>query len=251
MPETFRYSIHVQHEPGACYHRARKPRGVAMTTERRGRGRTRGGGREARRAARAEARPAVVPYVTRRVPVYDVMSAEGLELIEHNAETILEEVGVEFRDDSEALDLWRGAGADVDGRAGADPPRPRPQARDRHRAGGVRAARAQPRAQRAHRRSAHGVRSRLRPAVHPQPRRGPALRDHRGLPQLREADVPLARPAPRRGHALRAGRPPGQQAPPRHGLQPSPLVRQAVHGLGHRPRTRRGHRLDGEDRLRR
>ena len=86
-----------------------------MTSERQRRGRARGGGREARRAARTEARPAIVPYVTRRVPVYDVMSAEGLELIEHNAETILEEVGVEFRDDPEALALWRGAGADVDG----------------------------------------------------------------------------------------------------------------------------------------
>ena len=86
-----------------------------MSDERRGRGRGRGGGREARRAARAEARPTIVPYVTRRVPVYDVMSVEGLELIEHNAETILEEIGVEFRDDPEALALWRGAGADVDG----------------------------------------------------------------------------------------------------------------------------------------
>ena len=85
-----------------------------MASERRGRGRSRGGGREARRAARAETRPAIVPYVTRRVPVYDVMSAEGLELIEHNAETILEEVGVEFRGDPEALALWRGAGADVE-----------------------------------------------------------------------------------------------------------------------------------------
>ena len=86
-----------------------------MTSERRARGRARGGGREARRAARAEARPAIVPCVTRRVPVYDVMSAEGLELIEHNAETILEEVGVEFRGDPEALALWRDAGADVGG----------------------------------------------------------------------------------------------------------------------------------------
>ena len=86
-----------------------------MTSERRGRTRARGGGRDARRAARAEARPPVVPYVTRRVPVYDVMSAEGLELIEHNAETILEEIGVEFRGDPEALALWRDAGADVDG----------------------------------------------------------------------------------------------------------------------------------------
>ena len=86
-----------------------------MASERHGRGRVRGGGREARRAARTGARPAGVPYVTRRVPVYDVMSAEGLELVEHNAETILEEVGIEFRDDPEALALWRGAGADVDG----------------------------------------------------------------------------------------------------------------------------------------
>ena len=86
-----------------------------MTSERRARGRARGGGREARRAARAEARPPIVPCVTRRVPVYDVMSAEGLELIEHNAETILEEIGVEFRGDREALALWRDAGADVDG----------------------------------------------------------------------------------------------------------------------------------------
>ena len=86
-----------------------------MSGDRRGRSRARGGGRAARRAARTEARPAIVPYVTRRVPVYDVMSAEGLELIEHNAETILEEIGVEFRDDPEALALWRGAGADVDG----------------------------------------------------------------------------------------------------------------------------------------
>ena len=85
-----------------------------MSDERRGRGRGRGGGREARRAARAENRPTIVPYVTRRVPVYDVMSVEGLELIEHNAETILEEIGVEFRDDPEALELWRGAGADID-----------------------------------------------------------------------------------------------------------------------------------------
>ena len=81
----------------------------------RGRERGRGGGRAARREARTGTRAPIVPYVTRRVPVYDVMSAEGLELIEHNAETILEEVGVEFRDDPEALALWRDAGADVGG----------------------------------------------------------------------------------------------------------------------------------------
>ncbi len=43
------------------------------------------------------------------------MSDEGLEVIEHNAETILQEIGIEFRDDAEALELWRKAGADVEG----------------------------------------------------------------------------------------------------------------------------------------
>jgi len=49
------------------------------------------------------------------VPVYDVLGEEGLSLIEENAETILAEVGIEFREDAEALALWREAGADVDG----------------------------------------------------------------------------------------------------------------------------------------
>ena len=83
-------------------------------SERRARGRTRGGARAARRAARAESAPAL-PYITRKVPIYDVLGEEGLSLIEENAETILAEVGIEFREDAEALALWREAGADVDG----------------------------------------------------------------------------------------------------------------------------------------
>ena len=71
------------------------------------------GGREARRAAR-EARSAVrKPYITRRIPYTEILDEEGLTIIEGNAETILEEIGIEFRDDEEALDLWRNAGADV------------------------------------------------------------------------------------------------------------------------------------------
>ncbi len=83
-------------------------------SERRARSRARGGARAARRAARAEAAPAP-PYVTRKVPVYDVLGEEGLCLIEENAETILQEVGIDFREDAEALALWREAGADVAG----------------------------------------------------------------------------------------------------------------------------------------
>jgi trimethylamine--corrinoid protein Co-methyltransferase len=44
-----------------------------------------------------------------------VLTEEGLSLIEHNADTILEEIGIDFRDDEEALALCREAGAEVDG----------------------------------------------------------------------------------------------------------------------------------------
>jgi trimethylamine--corrinoid protein Co-methyltransferase len=45
----------------------------------------------------------------------ELLSSEACEIIEHNAETILEEIGIEFRRDPESLQLWRTAGADVQG----------------------------------------------------------------------------------------------------------------------------------------
>ncbi len=78
------------------------------------RGRRRGGGREAKRA-RAAAGTAAQAYIKRKIPYYEILNEEGLELIEHNADTILEEIGIDFRDDAEALELWRNAGADVQG----------------------------------------------------------------------------------------------------------------------------------------
>ncbi len=84
--------------------------------ERRARGRGRESARDARRAARAKATSArAVPYITRNVPVYEVLSQEGLEIIEHNTDTILQEIGIEFRDDADALRMWKDAGADVKG----------------------------------------------------------------------------------------------------------------------------------------
>ena len=56
-----------------------------------------------------------VPFLTRKLAPFEVLDEEGLSLIEHNADTILEEVGIEFRGDPEALRLLRDAGADVDG----------------------------------------------------------------------------------------------------------------------------------------
>ena len=80
----------------------------------RSRGR-RSGGRAARLAARAQPKTVQLAYLTRNLPYYEVLSTEGLEIIEHNADTILEEIGIDFRDDPEALDIWKAAGADVQG----------------------------------------------------------------------------------------------------------------------------------------
>jgi trimethylamine--corrinoid protein Co-methyltransferase len=75
----------------------------------------RSGGRAARQAARLHAVVERVPFLTRQLTPFEALSDEGLELIEHNADTILEQVGIEFRDAPEARELLRSAGADVDG----------------------------------------------------------------------------------------------------------------------------------------
>src|SRR6202790_1983900 len=72
-------------------------------------------GREAKRASRAARAASSIPYITRKIPYYEVLTEEGLALMEHNADTILEEIGIDFRDDPEALEIWRAAGADVKG----------------------------------------------------------------------------------------------------------------------------------------
>ncbi|MGL4406415.1 MAG: trimethylamine methyltransferase family protein, partial [Notoacmeibacter sp.] len=91
---------------------------VSETAEpagRRARG-ERGGGAQARRAARGGGGPGVsMPFIQRKINVYEVLNDEALAIVEANADTILEEIGIEFRDDAEALDMWRAAGAKVDG----------------------------------------------------------------------------------------------------------------------------------------
>jgi trimethylamine--corrinoid protein Co-methyltransferase len=78
-------------------------------------GRRARGGAEARRAARGKPKTEQLPNIVRKVPLTEVLNEEGLEIIEHNADTILAEVGIEFRDDEECLKLWQEAGADVQG----------------------------------------------------------------------------------------------------------------------------------------
>jgi len=73
----------------------------------------RSGGRTGRRESRAARVPPAAPFIIRNLPTMEVLSEEGLSLIEGNADALLQDIGIEFRDDDEILDLWRSAGADV------------------------------------------------------------------------------------------------------------------------------------------
>jgi trimethylamine--corrinoid protein Co-methyltransferase len=77
--------------------------------------RGRGGGGAARRAERAAISHETARFITRNIPDFEVLNAEALEVIEWNAETVLEEIGVNFVENPAALDRWRAAGADVRG----------------------------------------------------------------------------------------------------------------------------------------
>ncbi|WP_333683217.1 trimethylamine methyltransferase family protein [Pontibaca methylaminivorans] len=79
-------------------------------TRRRGRG----GGGAARRAARTAVSFETARYIERNIPNFEILNEEALEIIETNAETVLEEIGVNFVNNPAALDRWREAGADVD-----------------------------------------------------------------------------------------------------------------------------------------
>ena len=75
----------------------------------------RAGGRDARRAARLHAHVARQPFLTRTLAPFEVLSEDGLATLEENADTILQDVGLEFRGDPDALRILRDGGADVDG----------------------------------------------------------------------------------------------------------------------------------------
>lgn len=77
--------------------------------------RARGGGGAARRAERTAVRIEVAKYIERNIPNYEVLNEEALAIIEANAETVLEEIGVAFVDNPAALKRWKDAGAYVEG----------------------------------------------------------------------------------------------------------------------------------------
>lgn len=73
------------------------------------------GGRNAKRAARQRSSVVEIPYIDRKIPCYELLDEAALELLEYNADTVLEEIGIDFKEFPEALDLFKAAGADIDG----------------------------------------------------------------------------------------------------------------------------------------
>jgi trimethylamine--corrinoid protein Co-methyltransferase len=61
------------------------------------------------------AKPIGVPYIVRNIPTYDILGEEGLQRVEKTGERILAEIGIEFRDDPAVIELWRKAGAKING----------------------------------------------------------------------------------------------------------------------------------------
>ena len=67
------------------------------------------------RASRHNAPLGTLPFTGRRIPAYDLLGEAALTRIEDQADWILDEIGIEFRGDREALDLFAQAGARIQG----------------------------------------------------------------------------------------------------------------------------------------
>ncbi|WP_427966545.1 trimethylamine methyltransferase family protein [Altererythrobacter sp.] len=75
----------------------------------------RSGGRRGRAEAAAAATPARAAYIERNIPPYEVLSDADYSIIEANADTILEEIGIDIKDDPESIAIFVKAGATADG----------------------------------------------------------------------------------------------------------------------------------------
>ncbi len=75
------------------------------------------------RASKSRVVATAAPYIQRNLPFFDPLDEETLLKLEAQVDWIIQDIGIAFRDDPVALDIWRNAGAKVDGdivRAPAD-----------------------------------------------------------------------------------------------------------------------------------
>ncbi len=53
------------------------------------------------------------PFIIRRLPSFDPLDEESITVLENQVDWLIQDHGIEFRDDPEALRIWKEAGADV------------------------------------------------------------------------------------------------------------------------------------------
>jgi trimethylamine--corrinoid protein Co-methyltransferase len=71
--------------------------------------------RRARPDRRRRSAVAAPAHLSREIPFYDFLDEEALARIEDQADWLIQEIGIEFREDPRALEIWCEAGADVTG----------------------------------------------------------------------------------------------------------------------------------------
>lgn len=74
--------------------------------------------RSARRSTQVEVSTLASPHIQRVLPYYDVLGEEQLEQLDAQVDWILEDIGIAFRDDPAALEIWRTAGVTTGGEFG-------------------------------------------------------------------------------------------------------------------------------------
>ena len=73
-------------------------------------------GRRARKLSSIEPQVSSnVTQIVRRIPAYNMLDDDSLQKLEDQADWILEKIGIEIREDKEALELFHSAGAWIDG----------------------------------------------------------------------------------------------------------------------------------------
>lgn len=87
--------------------------GIQEVTSRKRRSR-RGAGRTQRSGAPGQNPHLEVPFIKRGIKPYEIMSEAQLDQIEATSNQIMEEIGIEFRDDPEVVELFRDRGVKVE-----------------------------------------------------------------------------------------------------------------------------------------
>jgi trimethylamine--corrinoid protein Co-methyltransferase len=74
--------------------------------------------RQARRGASGDASPLSSPYIRRKLPFFDPLDEADLVKIDAQVDWMIENIGIAFRDDPNALEIWRKAGVTPQGEQG-------------------------------------------------------------------------------------------------------------------------------------